>query len=78
MGNMVAGYDLIQRVVNTPVFALTLPLITSEEGDKFGKSAGNAVWLSENKTTPFQLYQFLLRVKDSEVSKLSRHCPIMD
>lgn len=67
MGNIVAGYDLIQRVANEPVFGLTIPLVTSEEGNKFGKSAGNAVWLSAMKTSPFQLYQFLYRTKDSEV-----------
>ncbi|KAH8354562.1 hypothetical protein KR059_007660, partial [Drosophila kikkawai] len=43
---------------------------TTEEGDKFGKSAGNAVWLDSNKTSPFALYQFFLRMPDSEVEKL--------
>lgn len=44
-----------------------MPLITSEEGDKFGKSSGNVIWLHEEKSSPFSLYQFFVRVKDSEV-----------
>lgn len=47
-----------------------MPLITTEEGDKFGKSAGNAVWLDSNKTSPFSFYQYFLRTKDSEIEKL--------
>lgn len=49
---------------------MTLPIITNEEGDKFGKSAGNAVWLDEKKTSPFSLYQFFIRTTDAEVEKL--------
>lgn len=49
---------------------LTLPLVTTEEGDKFGKSAGNAIWLDPQKTTPYSLYQFFIRTKDSDVEKL--------
>lgn len=49
---------------------MTLPLVTNEEGDKFGKSAGNAVWLDKEKTSAFALYQFFVRMPDSEVEKL--------
>lgn len=49
---------------------LTLPLVTSEQGNKYGKSEGNAVWLDSEKTSPFELYQFFLRTKDSEVEQL--------
>lgn len=52
------------------VLGMTLPIITNEEGDKFGKSAGNAIWLEENKTSPFALYQFFIRVLDAEVENL--------
>lgn len=51
---------------------LTTPIITTEAGNKFGKSAGNAVWLSTNKCSPFELYQFFMRVRDSEVESLLR------
>jgi tyrosyl-tRNA synthetase len=52
------------------VEGLTLPLVTTETGHKFGKSAGNAVWLNADKTSPFELYQFFVRCKDSEVERL--------
>ncbi|KAL0279680.1 UNVERIFIED_CONTAM: hypothetical protein PYX00_001183 [Menopon gallinae] len=69
-GNIWAGFDLIQRIHNKRVFGLTVPLMTNEEGDKYGKSGGNAIWLSRLKTSAFQLYQFFIRTKDSEVQKL--------
>lgn len=69
-GNIVAGYDLIQRIHNKMVFGLTVPIVTNEEGDKYGKTGGNAIWLSGDKTSPFQFYQFLIRTKDSEVENL--------
>lgn len=47
-----------------------MPLITTESGDKYGKSAQNAVWLNSDKTSPFEFYQFLLRTPDSDVEKL--------
>jgi tyrosyl-tRNA synthetase len=49
---------------------LTVPLITTESGHKFGKTAGNAVWLSADKSSPFELYQFFVRCRDSEVERL--------
>ncbi|XP_049869123.1 tyrosine--tRNA ligase, mitochondrial [Pectinophora gossypiella] len=70
MGNISAGHELISRVAKKEVYGLTLPLVTTEEGDKFGKSAGNAIWLDPKKTSPFSLYQFFVRTKDSEVEKL--------
>lgn len=70
MGNLMAGHELISRTAKTPVFGLTLPIITNEEGNKFGKSAGNAVWLDQEKTSPFSFYQFFVRIADSEVENL--------
>jgi tyrosyl-tRNA synthetase len=49
---------------------LTVPLVTTESGHKYGKSAGNAIWLDETKTSPFELYQFFIRSKDTEVERL--------
>lgn len=72
MGNIVSGHDLISRVADTRVYGLTLPLVTTETGHKFGKSAGNAVWLNADKSSPFELYQFFVRCKDSEVERLLR------
>lgn len=52
------------------MYGLTVPLITTEDGNKLGKTAENAVWLSKDKTSAFQLYQFFIRIKDSDVQKL--------
>jgi tyrosyl-tRNA synthetase len=54
----------------TFILGLTLPLVTSEAGDKFGKSAGNAVWLNSDKTSPFELYQFFIRSPDAAMANL--------
>lgn len=70
MGNLMAGHELISRTIKKSVYGLTLPIITNEEGNKFGKSAGNAVWLDEEKTSPFSFYQFFIRIADSEVENL--------
>lgn len=77
MGNLMSGHDLIGRCTAgdqkaAPVFGLTLPIITNEEGDKFGKSAGNAVWLADDRTSPFSLFQYFVRVTDAEVEQLLR------
>ncbi|XP_042241501.1 tyrosine--tRNA ligase, mitochondrial-like isoform X1 [Homarus americanus] len=69
MGNIYTGHQLIHRVRKTSVTGLTIPIITNESGDKFGKSAGNPIWLDSSKTSPFDLYQFFVRIKDSEVEK---------
>ncbi|KDR12986.1 hypothetical protein L798_13192, partial [Zootermopsis nevadensis] len=65
MGNIVSGHELISRVTDIKVYGLTLPLVTTESGHKFGKSAGNAVWLSADKSSPFELYQFFVRFDNS-------------
>ncbi|CAK9803164.1 Tyrosine--tRNA ligase, mitochondrial [Anthophora quadrimaculata] len=70
MGNIVAGYDLITRYKKEQVYGLTLPLVTAEGGKKFGKSIGNAVWLSPSKSTSFQLYQYFMRTEDVDIEKL--------
>ncbi|PNF40698.1 Tyrosine--tRNA ligase, mitochondrial [Cryptotermes secundus] len=70
MGNIVSGHDLISRVADTRVYGLTLPLVTTESGHKFGKTADNAVWLNADKSSPFDLYQFFVRCQDSEVERL--------
>ncbi|CAG2248734.1 CSNK1D [Mytilus edulis] len=67
LGNMVSGYELIQKCLGKRVFGLTVPLVTSTSGDKLGKTAGNAVWLDYNKTYPFDLYQYFVNLKDTDV-----------
>ncbi|CAG0881910.1 unnamed protein product [Darwinula stevensoni] len=64
IGNIVTGHDLLSRAENTQVYGLTVPLVTAESGDKYGKSAGNALWLDPEMTLPFDLHQFFLRLPD--------------
>ncbi|XP_006276408.1 tyrosine--tRNA ligase, mitochondrial [Alligator mississippiensis] len=69
MGNIMSGYDLVTKVTGEEVFGITVPLITSTTGDKLGKSAGNAVWLNRDRTSPFELYQFFVRQQDRTVGR---------
>lgn len=67
-GNIVAGVDLIRRVEQKTVYALTVPLIVDKTtGKKFGKSEGNAVWLDPSKTSPYAFYQFWFNTTDENV-----------
>lgn len=70
MGNIMSGQELISKACKTQVYGLTLPLITTEMGNKLGKTAGNAVWLSGDKTSPFTFYQFWMRLSDAEAEKM--------
>lgn len=67
LGNMSSGNDFISRVTSEDVFGLTVPLVKSSTGDKLGKTAGNAIWLNPNKTSPFELYQYFLNLPDADV-----------
>lgn len=66
-GNITTGIELIKKTTGDEVYALTVPLVTDSQGNKFGKSEGNAVWLDADKTSPYELYQFLLNTEDSMV-----------
>lgn len=69
-GNITAGIDLIRKVRGKPSYGITFPLITRSDGQKFGKSEGGAIWLSPEKLSPFEFYQYLVRVTDADVIKL--------
>ncbi len=69
-GNLTAGVDLIGRVEGVSVHVLTTPLLTDSSGEKFGKSAGNAVWLDPRMTSPYAFYQYWINVEDASVVKL--------
>ena len=66
-GNLTSGTDLIHKAEGKSAHALATPLITNSDGQKFGKSEGNAVWLDEDLTSPYAFYQFWLNVEDSDV-----------
>ena len=72
-GNITAGIDLTRRLNQKQVFGLTLPLVTKSDGTKFGKTEGGAVWLNAKKTSPYQFYQFWLKVTDADVYKFLKY-----
>ncbi len=69
-GNITAGIDLIRKLRQQPAYGLTFPLITTSTGEKFGKSAGNAIWLDRTRTSPWDFYQYLVRQDDRDVIRL--------
>lgn len=66
-GNLTSGTDLIRKVEGASAHILATPLITNSDGQKFGKSEGNAVWLDADFTSPYAFYQFWLNVEDADV-----------
>ena len=64
-GNITTGIELIRKTTGDEVYALTMPLVTDAQGNKFGKSEGNALWLDRSKTSSYELYQFLLNSDDA-------------
>ncbi|EGD73451.1 tyrosyl-tRNA synthetase [Salpingoeca rosetta] len=68
-GNITAGIDLVRRVTGKSVYGVTMPLLTTSTGEKFGKSAGNAVWLDAQLTSPYELYQFFINMADADVER---------
>lgn len=76
-GNITAGMELIRRTrkegAEAKVFGLTVPLITKADGTKFGKTAGGAIWLDRDKTTPYEFYQFWVNTDDRDVIKFIKY-----
>ena len=66
-GNITAGIDLIRKKTGDEVYGFTMPLVTDKNGKKFGKSEGNAFWLDKNKTSSYEIYQYLLNSDDEKV-----------
>ena len=71
-GNLVSGVDLIRRVTGDSVHAMAIPLITKPDGTKYGKTEGEAVWLSPELMSPYAFYQFWINRSDAEVPGLLR------
>lgn len=71
-GNVTAGIDLGRRMNGARLFGMTCPLLTKADGEKMGKTATGAVWLSAEKTSPFDFYQYWFRTDDADVSKCLR------
>ena len=70
--NMLGGTELIRRKLGKDAYAMTITLLTDSQGKKMGKTAGNAVWLDPNKTSPFDFYQYWRNVDDADVMKCIR------
>ncbi len=70
--NMLGGTELIRRKLGKDAYAMTITLLTDSQGNKMGKTAGNAVWLDPNKTSPFEFYQYWRNVGDADVLKCIR------
>jgi len=66
-GNITAGIDLIRKKIGKEAYGFTMPLVTTKDGTKFGKSEGNALWLDKNKTSPYTMYQYLVNAEDEKV-----------
>lgn len=77
-GNIIAGTDLIRKVLGKSAFGLTFPLLTKSDGQKFGKSEKGAIWLSPEKLSPYEFYQYLFRTADADVIALMRMLTFME
>lgn len=67
--NILGGYDLVRKLENDKVYAMTLKLLTTASGAKMGKTAKGAIWLDPKKTSPYELYQYLRNTDDRDVEK---------
>ncbi|RKU39632.1 tyrosine--tRNA ligase [Candidatus Poribacteria bacterium] len=68
-GNILAGVDLVRRIEGERVHAVTFPLLTTASGAKMGKTAGGAVWLDAQRTSPYEFYQYWINTDDRDVSR---------
>jgi tyrosyl-tRNA synthetase len=66
-GNITSGIELVRKKLDKEVYGLVMPLVTDSQGKKFGKTEGNALWLDENKTSSYELYQYCLNLEDSMI-----------
>lgn len=72
-GNITAGIDFVRKILGIEVFGLTLPLITTKSGKKFGKTEKGAIFLDKNLTSPYQFYQFWINTDDEDVIKFLKY-----
>ena len=77
-GNITAGIDYTRKITGKQVFGLTMPLLTRSDGQKFGKSEQGAIWMSPDKLSPFEFYQYLIRIADADVIKLLKMLTFID
>ena len=66
-GNITSGIELVRKKLDTEIYGMVMPLVTDSNGVKFGKTEGNALWLDKNKTSSYELYQYLINLEDSMI-----------
>ena len=66
-GNITSGIELVRKKLDKEVYGMVMPLVTDSNGVKFGKTEGNALWLDKNKTSSYELYQYLINLEDSMI-----------
>ena len=66
-GNITAGIELIRKKLDKEAYGMVMPLVTDSQGNKFGKTEGNALWLDENKTSSYEFYQYIINLEDSMI-----------
>ena len=76
--NMIAGVNLVRKKAASEAYAMTFTLLLTSEGKKMGKTAKGALWLDENKTTPYEFYQYFRNVEDVKVEECMRLLTFMD
>lgn len=76
-GNITAGTDLTRKMSGDAVYGLTFPLLTRSDGKKFGKTEEGAVWLAADRCSPYQFYQYFMRIPDADVIKMMQMLTFM-
>jgi tyrosyl-tRNA synthetase len=77
-GNIIAGIDLARRMLGSSLYGLTCPLLTTSDGKKMGKTERGAIWLSAERTTPYEFYQYFINVDDKDVLMVLRFLTEVD
>ncbi|UFX82884.1 tyrosine--tRNA ligase [Candidatus Absconditicoccus praedator] len=77
-GNGVTGIELIRKILDKESYVVSAPLILDSSGKKFGKSEGNAIWLDENKSSPYFVYQYFMNCTDEDVERFLKIYTILD
>jgi tyrosyl-tRNA synthetase len=77
-GNITAGTEFVRKLKGKTVYGLTFPLLTRSDGKKFGKSESGAIWLAPEKLSPYEFYQYFVRLPDADMPKMMRMLTFME
>ena len=77
-GNITTGVELINKMLGKEAYAFTMPIITDASGKKMGKSDGNALWLDKNRTSPYDIYQYMINTTDEIVEQYLKYFTFLD